>query len=101
LTAQHGQAPWVVATSADPARFPAAARVTPAGLTSALAAAPGQPALVLFGTGWGLVDDALPAVTHLLPPIESRTGWNHLSVRSAAAIVLAELFALRSPVAGA
>lgn len=101
LTAQFGRAPWVIATSADPARFPAAARVTPAGLTSALAAAPGQPALVLFGTGWGLVDDALPAVTHLLPPIESRTGWNHLSVRSAAAIVLAELFALRSPVAGA
>lgn len=98
LTDQFGRPPWVIATSADPARFPGAARVTADGLTAALAAAPGEPALLLFGTGWGLADGALPMVTHLLPPIDSRTGWNHLSVRSAAAIVLAELFALRSPV---
>jgi len=62
---------------------------------------PGQPILLLFGTGWGLADPALPVVTHLLPPIESRTGWNHLSVRSAAAIVIAELFGLRSLAPGA
>ena len=49
------------------------------------------------GTGWGLADAELPQVTDLLPPIESRTGWNHLSVRSAAAIVVADLFGVRSP----
>ncbi|MBK9030366.1 MAG: tRNA (guanosine(37)-N1)-methyltransferase TrmD [Myxococcales bacterium] len=97
LTAEFGQAPWVVATSADPVRFPAAARVTADRLLSELIDAPGQPVLILFGTGWGLADSALPSVTHLLPPVESRTGWNHLSVRSAAAIVIAELFAVRSP----
>ena len=96
LTAQHGVAPLVAATSADPARFPAAARVSPAALLAALQDAPGVPLLLLFGTGWGLADAQLPMVTHLLPPIEARTAWNHLSVRSAAAIVLADLFAVRT-----
>lgn len=97
LTAERGQAPRVVATSADPARFPAARRLTGEALLRELYDAPGQPMLLLFGTGWGLADGELPQVTDLLPPIESRTGWNHLSVRSAAAIVVAELFAVRSP----
>jgi tRNA (guanine37-N1)-methyltransferase len=97
LAAEYGQAPRVVATSADPARFPTARRLTGDALLRALYDAPGQPLLLLFGTGWGLADGELPQVTDLLPPIESRTGWNHLSVRSAAAIVVAELFAVRSP----
>lgn len=94
LTALHGVAPLVAATSADPARFPGVPRVTSAALRAELYDAPTTPLLVLFGTGWGLADAQLPMVNRLLPPIESRTGWNHLSVRSAAAIVLADLFAV-------
>jgi tRNA (guanine37-N1)-methyltransferase len=101
LTAEFGLPPRVVATSADPARFTGAVRVGFAELVAEAVDLPGQPILLLFGTGWGLADPALPVVTHLLPPIESRTGWNHLSVRSAAAIVIAELFGLRSLAPGA
>jgi len=96
LTELHGTAPLVAATSADPARFPGAARVGHGALLAELLDRPGVPLLLLFGTGWGLADAQLPVVTRLLPPIESRTGWNHLSVRSAAAIVLADLFAVRT-----
>jgi len=97
LTAEFGRPPRVVATSADPARFPAARRISGEALVAELADLPRQPMLLLFGTGWGLADGELSQVTDLLPPIESRTGWNHLSVRSAAAILVAGLFALRSP----
>ncbi|MEZ4399404.1 MAG: tRNA (guanosine(37)-N1)-methyltransferase TrmD [Kofleriaceae bacterium] len=101
LTAEFGAAPRVVATSADPARFPAATRLSASELVASLVDEPTRPVLVLFGTGWGLADGALPMVTDLLPPIDSRSGWNHLSVRSAAAIVLAELFGVRSAAPGA
>jgi tRNA (guanine37-N1)-methyltransferase len=96
LNATYGVAPLVVATSADPARFPLATRIRTDELAAMMPDRPTTPVLLLFGTGWGLADAILPSVTHLLPPILSRTGWNHLSVRNAAAIILAELFAVRS-----
>ena len=54
----------------------------------------GEPFLIVFGTGWGLTGEALAAVDGLLPPLKGRGDYNHLSVRSAAAIVLDRL---RSP----
>jgi len=48
----------------------------------------GEPHLILFGTGWGMTPEVLAEVDALLPPIVGYGEYNHLSVRSAAAIVL-------------
>jgi hypothetical protein len=48
--------------------------------------------LLLLGTGWGLADHLIPSVSRLLAPIEGSSDWNHLSVRSAGAILLDRLF---------
>lgn len=47
-------------------------------------------ALVL-GTAWGLTDDFMNRADYLLEPILGPTDYNHLSVRSAAAIMLDKL----------
>ena len=93
LTAEHGRPPRVVATSASAASFPG---VPHAGTDGLIAAASGDPAplLVLFGTGWGLVDEQIPSVSLVLAPIEGASSWNHLSVRSAVAVILDRLFGL-------
>jgi tRNA (guanine37-N1)-methyltransferase len=86
--------PLVVATTADPARFPGAVRQVAPELVHAVHGTE-RPVLLLFGTGWGLVDSMIPQVSHVLAPISGRPAWNHLSVRSAVAIVLDRLFGLR------
>jgi len=50
-----------------------------------------RPELLVFGTGWGLTEDVLGRADDLLEPIEGVRGWNHLSVRSAAAVILDRL----------
>jgi hypothetical protein len=50
-----------------------------------------RPDLLLFGTGWGLTEDVLGRADDVLEPIRGADGWNHLSVRSAAAIILDRL----------
>ena len=50
-----------------------------------------RPELVVFGTGWGLTEDVLGRADDVLDPIRGTTPWNHLSVRSAAAIILDRL----------
>jgi hypothetical protein len=50
-----------------------------------------RPFFVLFGTAWGLDEEILERADYLLDPIESDAGYNHLSVRSAAAIILDRL----------
>lgn len=51
-----------------------------------------QPYLLLLGTGWGLTDTVLGEADYILEPIEGGTDYNHLAVRSAAAIILDRLF---------
>jgi hypothetical protein len=48
----------------------------------------GPPVLIMFGTGWGLADELCARADHELEPIRSprADGYNHLSVRAAAAI---------------
>ena len=46
------------------------------------------PVYILFGTGWGMADELIEACDAILPPIMPDAGFNHLSVRAAAAIVL-------------
>jgi tRNA (guanine37-N1)-methyltransferase len=49
------------------------------------------PFLLLLGTGWGLTDAVLAQSDYILEPIEGGTEYNHLSVRSAASIMLDRL----------
>ena len=57
--------------------------------------AQGTPVLLLFGTAWGLSPELLAAVDGVLPPLRGVAGFNHLSVRSAAAIILDRLLGER------
>ncbi len=83
--------PLVVATSAREGAFGAAKRCTPLAL-HAEAGVSRAPLLVLFGTGWGLAESLIPSVSRVLAPIEGGSSWNHLSVRSAVAVMLDRLF---------
>jgi hypothetical protein len=53
------------------------------------------PFLILFGTGWGLTQEVKDSSDYVLAPIEGK-GYNHLSVRSAVAIILDRLLGDRS-----
>jgi hypothetical protein len=50
-----------------------------------------RPELLLLGTGWGLAEEVLRRADDVLEPILGTAGWNHLSVRTAAAIILDRL----------
>ena len=91
IAASHGTPPHVVATSARAGSFPGVARRTPEELRAEAGVDP-APLLILLGTGWGLADALIPSVSRVLAPIEGTSDWNHLSVRSAGAIVLDRLF---------
>jgi len=51
----------------------------------------GKPYLLVFGTAWGLAAETIRQADYILEPIAGRTGYNHLSVRSAASIILDRL----------
>lgn len=48
------------------------------------------PFFLLFGTGWGLTQEVKDSSDYILAPIAGK-GYNHLSVRSAVAIILDRL----------
>jgi len=50
-----------------------------------------QPYLILLGTGWGLTETVMEEADYILEPIYGPGDYNHLSVRSAAAIILDRL----------
>ncbi len=56
---------------------------------------PTQPYVVLFGTGYGMAESILESSGALLEAIGDPQSWNHLSVRSAVAIVLDRLLGER------
>ncbi len=53
----------------------------------------GRQLLLLFGTAWGLAPGLVAESDFVLAPIAGPTDYNHLSVRSAAAIILDRLLA--------
>lgn len=59
--------------------------------------APGPPVLLVFGTGWGLAEQVYERAHAHLEPIPSLRpdGYNHLSVRAAAAILFDRLCGAR------
>lgn len=54
--------------------------------------------LWLFGTGYGLSEDVMASADLCVEPIYGPTGYNHLSVRAAVAIILDRLFHADGPV---
>ena len=58
-------------------------------------AASGRPHLLLFGTGWGLAPEVISAADALIEPIRGQNGYNHLSVRCAASILMDRLVGRR------
>ena len=47
-----------------------------------------RPLLLLFGTGWGLTEEVIGRADYRLPALTGIGTYNHLSVRTAAGIVL-------------
>jgi hypothetical protein len=54
-------------------------------------AAGGGPYLILFGTGWGIHASMAEEVDYILEPLMPHSDYNHLSVRSAASIIIDRL----------
>lgn len=84
---QTGQKPLLIATSAK-----AHPKMQDYPKMRRMIAASDRPCLLLFGTGWGLTDELLDSVDHVLRPIYGAGAYNHLSVRSAVSIILDRLF---------
>lgn len=85
LTGQYGKRPLIVATSAilrdnTVSYVEVGQRITQ-----------GDPVLLLFGTAHGLAPEILQETDATLPPIKGGTQYNHLSVRSAASIIIDRL----------
>ena len=51
-----------------------------------------DPYLLIFGTAWGLAEELINEADYFLDPISGNSNYNHLSVRSASAIILDRLF---------
>jgi hypothetical protein len=88
LAVEHetGMFPRIVVTSARPGM----ARTSCADLRAQLATRR-EPHLLVLGTGWGLAPEVTSRADVFLEPILGASDFNHLSVRSAAAIILDRL----------
>lgn len=51
----------------------------------------GMPHILTFGTAWGLTEEFIDRADYLLEPVMGNSDYNHLSVRSAASIILDRL----------
>ncbi len=87
-TAIVGERPLVIVTSAKIGPRPV---VTYAAMRARLSGA--AAAMIVFGTGHGLAPSITDAADYMLAPLPGKDGYNHLSVRSAAAIIIDRLLA--------
>jgi len=85
LAIHYGQAPLVVTTSARAQER----SLSYAALRTKIDS--GLPVLLLFGTAHGLAPEIMARADAVLPPIQGAGTYNHLSVRSAASIILDRL----------
>ncbi len=83
---RSGRKPVLLGTSAEAKKM---AGTGFAGVRELLAEGP---VFLLFGTGHGLAPEAESLCSAFLPPIRGFGGYNHLSVRAAAAIVFDRIF---------
>ncbi|MBW6520004.1 MAG: RNA methyltransferase [Desulfoarculaceae bacterium] len=89
VTEQRGRRPLILTTSARVQKNSISYRESRERLAT------GEPMLLLFGTAHGLAPEVNETADHTLPPIESTTGYNHLSVRSAVSIILDRLLGVQ------
>ena len=85
---KHSKKPVLVATSAHEGHE----RISFKDLQKKISS-PEEPILLLLGTGWGMSEHLLRKTDLFLEPIRGVSDYNHLSVRSACAIMLDRLFA--------
>jgi hypothetical protein len=90
---KHPKKPLIIATSARDTEPTKAPRISFRGLRERIWHNPDEPVLVVFGTGWGLTSEAMDLCDFLLEPVKgaSADDYRHLSVRSAASIILDRL----------
>jgi len=90
VTNSYGRAPWLVYTDArslfPPLTFQRLRRM----LKTRKA-----PCLLIFGSGWGIQREEIRRGNYFLQPIVTSSNYNHLSVRSAASIILDRLLGER------
>lgn len=88
ITLKHGKKPKIIMTTAR--RFPD--QVGYFEVRNQLFVSD-DPYLLVLGTGWGIKEELLQTADLVLEPVESsiETGYNHLSVRSAAVVIFDRL----------
>ena len=86
LTEQSGEKPRVVVTSAKEVPKSIGYKSLREKLSE-----DGGPVLLVFGTGWGLEKNLIKNADYVLEPIQGNSGFNHLPVRGAIAIILDRL----------
>jgi tRNA (guanine37-N1)-methyltransferase len=91
VTLRHGIAPTLVTTSAQ--QVPGRPTITAENLRDHELVKE-KPVVIVMGTGWGLADEVQQQADLVLPPIQGPAEYNHLSVRSATAILLDRIFAM-------
>lgn len=88
---RHGKLPRLVATSAKPGEK----RISFTDMRAQLETS-SDPYLLMLGTGWGMSADLLNRADLFLEPVNGPTNYNHLSVRSACAIMLDKLLGTKA-----
>ncbi|PIE57016.1 MAG: hypothetical protein CSA34_01565 [Desulfobulbus propionicus] len=87
MTGEKDEQPLVVATSARRTELAFAHDALRVQISR------GRQILLLLGTAWGLAPDVLSQADMVLEPLQGGGRYNHLSVRSAAAIIMDRLLA--------
>ena len=83
VTRLHGAAPLILGTSAQRQE-----KTLDFAAVSSILLPLGRPVVLQFGTAWGLSEQQIHRCDWVLPPIDGYNGYNHLSVRCAAAILV-------------
>ncbi len=89
LEVQYGRKPLVITTSAQKQKN----MISYSELGHKISL--DEPVLLLFGTAHGLSPEIMQSADGTLPPIDGTTNYNHLSVRTAASIIVDRLFGTR------
>ncbi len=87
IVSKHGVLPQIIVTSARPGE-----RIMDYEDFKKLLPQLEAPLLILFGTAWGMHSSIIERAEYRLAPIYGPGEYNHLSVRSAVAIILDRLF---------
>lgn len=87
ITAETGQQPKLVAT--DARTYPNTLSYSE--MRNLINEDHGQPWLLIFGTGFGIESELMQQCDFILEPVMGASDYNHLSVRSAVAIIIDRL----------